>query len=125
MKLDGFSVGHRRAHSSRFFESWWAGRPAGSNGRHAMSMSDPSQIAEALHGRKSGAGWVARCPAHDDHNPSMRVTPAKGLFHCMSCGAAGNAIQFVAKKENLTVKEAALRLMGNMPGVQRVERTRK
>jgi DNA primase catalytic core len=69
--------------------------------------------------KKQGADYVGLCPFHDDHNPSMRVTPAKGLFHCMACGAAGNAIQFVAKKENLTVKEAALRLMGNMPGVQR------
>ena len=75
--------------------------------------------------KKQGADYVGLCPFHDDHNPSMRVTPAKGLFHCMACGAAGNAIQFVAKKENLTVKEAALRLMGNMPGVQRVKRTRQ
>jgi DNA primase catalytic core len=69
--------------------------------------------------KQQGADYVGLCPFHDDHNPSLRVTPAKGLFHCMACGAAGNAIQFVAKKENLTVKEAALRLMGNMPGVQR------
>jgi len=69
--------------------------------------------------KKQGADYVGLCPFHDDHNPSLRVSQGKGLFHCMSCGAAGNAIQFVAKKENLTVKEAALRLMGNMPGVQR------
>jgi DNA primase len=69
--------------------------------------------------KKQGADYVGLCPFHDDHNPSLRVTQGKGLFHCMSCGAAGNAIQFVAKKENLTVKEAALRIMGNMPGVQR------
>jgi CHC2-type zinc finger protein/DNA primase-like protein len=69
--------------------------------------------------KKQGADYVGLCPFHDDHNPSMRVSQGKGLFHCMSCGAAGNAIQFVAKKESLTVKEAALRLMGNMPGVQR------
>jgi DNA primase len=69
--------------------------------------------------KQQGADYVGLCPFHDDHQPSLRVTPSKGLFHCMACGAAGNAIQFVAKKENLTVKEAALRLMGNMPGVQR------
>jgi hypothetical protein len=27
-------------------------------------------IARALGGRKAGAGWMARCPAHDDHEPS-------------------------------------------------------
>ena len=69
--------------------------------------------------KKQGADYVGLCPFHQDTKPSLRVTPSKGLYHCMSCGAAGNAIQFVSKKENLTVKEAALRLMGNMPGVQR------
>lgn len=68
--------------------------------------------------KKQGADYVGLCPFHDDKKPSLRVTPAKGLFHCMSCGAAGNVIQFVAKKENIAVKEAALRLMGNVPGVQ-------
>jgi DNA primase len=69
--------------------------------------------------KKQGADYVGLCPFHDDTKPSLRVTPAKGLFHCMSCGAAGNVIQFVAKKANLTDREAALRLMENMPRVQR------
>lgn len=69
--------------------------------------------------KKQGADYVGLCPFHDDTKPSLRVTPAKGLFHCMSCGAVGNVIQFVAKKEGLTVKEAAIRLMAKMPGVQR------
>jgi len=47
------------------------------------------------------------------------VTPAKGLWHCMSCGAAGNVIQFVARKENITEKQAALQLMSALPGVMR------
>lgn len=59
------------------------------------------------------------CPFHDDSKPSMIVTPAKGLFHCMSCGAAGNVIQFVAKKESLTEREAALKLIAAIPGVSR------
>ena len=27
----------------------------------------------ALHGRKTGAGWVARCPAHDDRCASLSI----------------------------------------------------
>ena len=69
--------------------------------------------------KKQGADYVGLCPFHDDHNPSMRVTSAKGLYHCMSCGAAGNVIQFVAKKENISDKAAALKLTGSIPGVQR------
>lgn len=32
-----------------------------------------AQIAAAPGGRQSGAGWVARCPAHDDHTPSLSI----------------------------------------------------
>ncbi len=41
-------------------------------------------IAHALGGRKSGAGWMARCPAHEDHSPSLsiRETDGKLLVHC-------------------------------------------
>lgn len=43
-----------------------------------------ADIARKLHGRKSGAGWIARCPAHDDHNPSLSLRDAndKILAHC-------------------------------------------
>ena len=69
--------------------------------------------------KKEGRDYVGLCPFHDDKKPSLRVTPGKGLFRCMSCGAAGNVIQFVAKKKGIEEKEAALRLLSALPGVQR------
>jgi putative DNA primase/helicase len=30
-------------------------------------------IAKALGGRKAGGGWMARCPAHDDREPSLSI----------------------------------------------------
>jgi hypothetical protein len=41
-------------------------------------------IAKALGGRKVGAGWIARCPAHDDREPSLsiRVSGGKVLVRC-------------------------------------------
>jgi DNA primase catalytic core len=69
--------------------------------------------------KKTGQDHVGLCPFHDDKKPSLHVTPAKGLFHCPACGAAGNVIQFVAKKEGITDREAALKLLGALPGVQR------
>ena len=34
-------------------------------------------IAKALGGRKAGAAWMARCPAHDDRAPSLAIADAK------------------------------------------------
>ena len=41
-------------------------------------------IARALGGRKAGRGWMARCPAHDDREPSLSIREADGkvLVRC-------------------------------------------
>lgn len=42
-------------------------------------------IAKALCGRKVGGGWMARCPAHDDREPSLAICDAdegKVLVRC-------------------------------------------
>lgn len=42
-------------------------------------------IAKALGGRKAGAAWMARCPAHDDREPSLSIADAdngKVLVRC-------------------------------------------
>jgi putative DNA primase/helicase len=43
-----------------------------------------AEIARHLHGRKSGSGWMARCPAHDDREPSLSLQDVSGklLVHC-------------------------------------------
>jgi len=43
-------------------------------------------LASALGGRKSGDGWVANCPAHEDHRPSLSIQEKNGkvLVHCFS-----------------------------------------
>jgi DNA primase len=69
--------------------------------------------------KKVGADHVGLCPFHEDKKPSLHVTQGKGLFHCPACGAAGNAIQFVAKKEGISDREAALKLCAAIPGVSR------
>jgi DNA primase len=69
--------------------------------------------------KKAGRDLVGLCPFHDDHHPSLRVTPGKGLFRCPSCKATGNVIQFVARKEGIKEREAAVKLLTAIPGVQR------
>jgi 5S rRNA maturation endonuclease (ribonuclease M5) len=43
-----------------------------------------ADIARKLGGRKSGADWIAKCPAHDDTNPSLSLRDANGkvLVRC-------------------------------------------
>jgi len=54
----------------------------------------------------SGHDLVGLCPFHDDHDPSLRVTPGKGLWRCMSCGATGNVIQFIQKFDGVSFRHA-------------------
>ena len=77
--------------------------------------------------KREGKDWVGLCPFHADTRPSLRVTPGNGLWRCMSptCRAAGNAIQFVAKKDGVGDKEAAVRLLSTLPGVQTAARLEK
>jgi len=41
-------------------------------------------IIKALDGRRSGSAWMAKCPAHEDNNPSLSIREADGkvLLHC-------------------------------------------
>ncbi len=56
--------------------------------------------------KKTGKGYVALCPFHDDHNPSMHIDDEKGLFHCFSCGAGGDMLGFYMRLNGLTFPEA-------------------
>lgn len=47
----------------------------------------------------SGDQLKVVCPFHDDHKPSCGINIAKGIFNCFSCGAKGNAMEFVALME--------------------------
>ncbi len=56
------------------------------------------------HGTKD---FIGRCPFHDDqHKPNFIVSPAKGLWHCMACGKAGNVIQFVQQHDGVSFRHA-------------------
>src|SRR5437899_1992053 len=56
---------------------------------------------------RKGAELVGLCPFHKETRPSFRVNPAKGVFNCFGCGAGGDLLAFVARKEGVTLREAA------------------
>jgi hypothetical protein len=46
-----------------------------------------SELAEKLHGRRSGRGWIAKCPAHPDRAPSLSIRQGDAgrvLVHCFA-----------------------------------------
>ena len=47
-------------------------------------------LAKALGGLKTGGSWMARCPAHDDSQPSLSVTDAADgkVLVCCHAGCA-------------------------------------
>jgi DNA primase len=67
------------------------------------------------HGTKD---FIGRCPFHDDkNNPNFIVSPQKGLWHCMACGKAGNAIQFVQQHDGVSFRHAFDLLRQGSPAV--------
>ena len=55
---------------------------------------------------KKGKDYLAKCPFHDDNNPSMHVSPEKQIFNCFVCHTGGNAFTFVQKYDHLSFPEA-------------------
>jgi DNA primase len=60
--------------------------------------------------KKAGKSFVTTCPFHDDHNPSLSVSPERQIFKCFVCGEGGNVFQFVSKYENLSFLESVLKV---------------
>jgi len=66
--------------------------------------------------QRKGRNYMGLCPFHDDHEPSLVVSPEKQLWNCLgACSAGGtkcggDVVAFVARKEGLTFVEALRRL---------------
>ena len=57
----------------------------------------------------SGDSLTGPCPIHGGDNPTaFRVSLSKNCWNCFSrCGCGGNVLDFVAKKEKVTLLQAA------------------
>src|ERR1043166_7966719 len=40
----------------------------------ATSIDPVAAIVQRLHAKRSGSGWLAKCPAHDDRKPSLSIS---------------------------------------------------
>ncbi|MBL4884995.1 MAG: DNA primase [Planctomycetaceae bacterium] len=55
--------------------------------------------------KNGGRQFVALCPFHDDHNPSMTIDPSRNTYKCWSCGEGGDCFSYVMKMEGLGFRE--------------------
>ena len=63
--------------------------------------------------KKHGADFIGLCPFHDDHEPSLVITPETNLWHCFgACNSGGSVIDFVMKLENISFRHAVEKLTG-------------
>jgi len=57
---------------------------------------------------KKGKSLFATCPFHEidghpENTASLSIDPTLNLYHCFSCNAKGNVIQFVMEIEKVTL----------------------
>ncbi len=67
-------------------------------------------ISSYLNVIKKGRRYVALCPFHDDHTPSMDINKEKQTFHCYVCHHGGDVFSFVADYEKISFPEAVKRV---------------
>ena len=66
---------------------------------------------------QKGRNYFAICPFHDDHNPSMSISPEKQIYTCFVCGAHGNVFNFIMDYENVSFYEA-LKIVANKSNIE-------
>jgi DNA primase len=68
--------------------------------------------------KRAGANLVGRCPFHDDHTPSLIVTPETNLWRCMgACNVAGSTIDWVMRTRNVSFRHAVELLKADHPSL--------
>ena len=70
--------------------------------------------------KRAGVNYKGNCPFHDEKTPSFVVSPAKGIYKCFGCGAAGNSVKFVMEHEKVSFPEA-LKILAKKYHIEIVE----
>ena len=64
--------------------------------------------------KKQGKDYAGACPFHADNTPSLIITPAKNLYHCFGCDAAGSPIDWLMQFYKLSFRAAVERLRSEL-----------
>ncbi len=69
-----------------------------------------------VHLKRAGSNYNGLCPFHSERTPSFTVFPSSRSFYCFGCGAGGDVITFVMKRENVDYR-SALELLASRVGI--------
>lgn len=67
-------------------------------------------VSHYLHVRRQGKNYVAVCPFHNDHDPSLNISPDLQIYKCFVCNAGGSVFSFVQNYEKISFTEAVGRV---------------
>ena len=67
--------------------------------------------------KRAGSNYSGHCPFHSERTPSFTVFPATRSFYCFGCGAGGDVVTFIMKRENLDYV-SALELLAARAGIE-------
>lgn len=68
--------------------------------------------------KRVGNDLCGCCPFHDDREPSLVITPAKNLWHCLGeCQAGGSVIDWVMRAEGVSYRHALELLKADIPSL--------
>ena len=57
--------------------------------------------------KRHGADLIGLCPFHEDHSPSLVISPQKNLWNCLgACRAGGTSIDWVMRAEGVSFRHA-------------------
>jgi DNA primase len=66
--------------------------------------------------RRQGADLIGLCPFHEDHEPSLVISPTKNLWHCLgACQAGGSPIDWVMRERGVSFRHAVELLRADLP----------
>jgi len=87
---------------------------------HLKQTVSLQRLAEArgIKLKRHGADLIGLCPFHDDHEPSLVISPQKNLWHCLgACQAGGSVIDWVMKAEGVSFRHAVELLRTDVPSL--------
>ena len=74
--------------------------------------------AQGIKLERHGTDLRGLCPFHEDHDPSLVITPGKNLWHCLgACRRGGSVIDWVMKSKGVSVRHAIELLRANHPSL--------